>query len=138
MKASTHAGEEEQVLEAFNKVKSKFAQCLLILVPRHPGRFEDVARLLDKSNLSYIRRSHGTVCTADTDILLGDTMGELNLFYAVADLAFVGGSLVNIGGHNLLEPVALSVPTITGPYFSNFKDNRQVAIRTGCFSCAKC
>lgn len=120
--ASTHAGEEEQVLQAFNNVKKQQSDLLLILVPRHPDRFNTVAKLLEKNNLNYVRRSSGDAISQNVAVLLGDTMGELNIFYSVADIAFVGGSLMPIGGHNLLEPAAFGVPIITGPYYSNFKE----------------
>ena len=120
--ASTHAGEEEQIIAAFKYIKHKFPDCLLILVPRHPDRFNSVAKLLDENQLSYRRRTQNATVDLDTQVLLGDTMGELNIFYAAADLAFVGGSLIPIGGHNLLEPVALGVTTITGPFISNFQE----------------
>jgi 3-deoxy-D-manno-octulosonic-acid transferase len=120
--ASTHPGEEEIILEAFKIVRSRIPHCLLILVPRHPDRFDEIAKLLDKNMFNYRRRTQNAVIETGVEILLGDTMGELALFYAAADLAFVAGSLVPIGGHNLLEPVALGVPTMTGPYTSNFKE----------------
>ena len=120
--ASTHAGEEEQIILAYKQVKTKFANCLLILIPRHPERFNEVAKLLEKNQLTYIKRSSGLSCSLDTAVLLGDTMGEMNIFYAAADVAFVGGSLVNLGGHNVLEPAALGVPIITGIHMSNFQE----------------
>lgn len=120
--ASTHAGEEEQILTAFATIHAKWPDCLLILVPRHPNRFDDVANLIEKHGFSYVRRSTDHLCTPDTAVLLGDTMGELNIFYAAADLAFVGGSLVPIGGHNLLEPAAAGIAMMTGPHMNNFKE----------------
>ena len=129
--ASTHAGEEEQSLAAFKTIKTRIPQCLLILVPRHPDRFNEVMKLLDKHGMSYICRSKGTECTPDTEVLMGDTMGEMNIFYAAADLAFVGGSLIDMGGHNLLEPAALGVPSLTGPYFSNFKEITEKLLQAG-------
>lgn len=129
--ASTHAGEEEQIIAAFKIVKTHIPQCLLILVPRHPDRFNEVMKLLDKHEISYVCRSKGDVCAPDTEVLMGDTMGEMNIFYAAADLAFVGGSLVDMGGHNLLEPAALGVPSLTGPYFSNFKEITEKLLQAG-------
>jgi 3-deoxy-D-manno-octulosonic-acid transferase len=130
--ASTHAGEEEIVLQAQRLLQAKIPAALLILVPRHPERFAGIAALLDKQGLDYVRRSTGQVCSADTEVLLGDTMGELMKFYAASDIAFVGGSLVNgIGGHNLLEPAALRLPMITGPYNYNAADIAQSLIEVG-------
>lgn len=129
--ASTHANEEEQILAAFKVVRAKYPHSLLILVPRHPDRFDLVADLIQQQQLSFIRRSSGMICDEDTQVLLGDTMGELYIFYAAADIAFVGGSLVPIGGHNLLEPAALGVPSITGPHVSNFKEIAMLLQKAG-------
>ncbi|NOX27141.1 MAG: 3-deoxy-D-manno-octulosonic acid transferase [Gammaproteobacteria bacterium] len=119
--ASTHEGEDEQVLEAFNLVRKIVPQTLLVLVPRHPERFDRVEALCQDRDLNLVRRSSGAVCDDDTHVFFGDTMGELNMFYAAADVAFVGGSLVPIGGHNLLEPAAVGLPVIIGPYTHNFE-----------------
>lgn len=118
--ASTHVGEEELILNAFKKAKQDVHDLLLLLVPRHPDRFDKVAALCEKEKLSVVRRSHKQICQEKTDVFLGDTMGEMLLFYAASDLAFVGGSLVPVGGHNVLEPAALSKAIITGPYMHNF------------------
>jgi 3-deoxy-D-manno-octulosonic-acid transferase len=121
--ASTHTNEEEIVLEAHKLVRQKFPDALLMLVPRHPERFDGVATLLDKQQVSFVRRSNGRVCDIETTVLLGDTMGELLVFYAAADVAFVAGSLLpDVGGHNLLEPAALGLPMITGPHNYNSQD----------------
>lgn len=120
--ASTHPGEEEQVLNAFKQVHSRVPNCLLILIPRHPDRFNAVADLLTAQQINFVRRTENKPCNDDVEVLLGDTMGEMGMYYAMADLAFVGGSLVPIGGHNLLEPAALGVPSLTGPHFFNFKE----------------
>lgn len=114
--ASTHAGEEEQILAAFKKVQTQFTDLLLILVPRHPERFKPVAELIKQQGYSVSLRSSGRPATAETQIFLVDTMGELALFYGASDIAFVGGSLVSIGGHNALEPAAIGIPVIVGPY----------------------
>lgn len=129
--ASTHSGEEEIILKIFAQLKDKFPQCLLILVPRHPDRFNQVAVLIEKYKLPYVRRSLNTACSSETSVLLGDTMGELNIFYAAADLAFVGGSLVNVGGHNLLEPATFALPIATGAYLSNFQDIADLLAQAG-------
>lgn len=113
--ASTHQGEEDIVLDAFAKLRARYPDCLLVLVPRHPQRFQRVADLLHARGLAMARYSRADPVEAVTQVLLGDTLGDLLLFYAAADLAFVGGSLVpRVGGHNLLEPAALRLPIIVG------------------------
>lgn len=120
--ASTHDKEEEQVLDAHRIVLEQMPDAVLILVPRHPERFPAVAALLKKYQFRYARRTFGEVCAAETQVFLGDTMGELPMFYAASDVAFVGGTLVPIGGHNLLEPGALGIPVITGPHLFNTQE----------------
>jgi 3-deoxy-D-manno-octulosonic-acid transferase len=120
--ASTHAGEEEAALEAHAALRTRFPAALLLLVPRHPQRFEAVAELLAGRRLACVRRSRADVPSADTPVYLVDTVGELPLFYAVADIAFVGGTLARVGGHNLLEPAALGLPLVTGPHNFNAPD----------------
>ena len=117
--ASTHEGEEEQILSVFQRLLVDYADLLLILVPRHPERFKRVAQLCRAAHPT-VCRSEGGACEAETAIYVGDTMGELPLLYASADVAFVGGSLVEIGGHNMLEPAALGVPSVFGQYVFNF------------------
>ncbi|NNM58470.1 MAG: 3-deoxy-D-manno-octulosonic acid transferase [Legionellales bacterium] len=118
--ASTHENEEEEILKAFQKIQQRVPDVLLILVPRHPERFDKVAKLCVKLGYQISRRSLQEPCTASTTIYLGDTMGELLLLYSASDVAFIGGSLVPIGGHNMLEPAVLGVPSITGPHYFNF------------------
>jgi 3-deoxy-D-manno-octulosonic-acid transferase len=120
--ASTHDKEEELVLYAHQKVLARFPHALLVLIPRHPERFAAVRALLHRRGHNFIARTDGLPCTSDTEVFLGDTMGEVPLFYAAANVAFVGGTLVPVGGHNLLEPAALSRPVITGPYLFNTRD----------------
>jgi 3-deoxy-D-manno-octulosonic-acid transferase len=120
--ASTHASEEEIVLAAHRQVLDVFPNALLLMVPRHPERFQTVTSLTVKQGFSAVRRSTGDDCTMDTEVFIGDSMGELPVFYAAADIAFVGGSLVQVGGHNLLEPAALGKPVLTGPYTYNAED----------------
>jgi 3-deoxy-D-manno-octulosonic-acid transferase len=127
---STHAGEEEIVL-AVHAVLSVSPRPLLVLVPRHPGRFDDVAALLERRGIAHVRRSSGASCTAQTEVLLVDTLGELMQFYAAGDLAFVGGSLVPIGGHNLLEPAALGLAALTGPHNFNAQEIADMLIEAG-------
>lgn len=118
--ASTHEGEETFVLTVFRRLCIEFSGALLILVPRHPNRFLKVARLCENAGFSIVKRSLQQWPTQKTDILLGDTIGELRLLYSASDVAFVGGSLVPIGGHNLIEPAAIRLPIITGNYLQNF------------------
>lgn len=120
--ASTHDGEEEIVLNAHRKLEARMPDALLILVPRHPQRFADVKGLLESERIAYVARSEAQPVRNDTRVLLVDTLGELLMFYAAADVAFVGGSLVPIGGHNLLEPAALSRPIVIGPHNFNAPD----------------
>jgi 3-deoxy-D-manno-octulosonic-acid transferase len=114
--ASTHEGEEEQVLTAFERVRAEVSDSLLVLVPRHPERAGAVAALCKKRGYSVVTRTRSPESCADAQVFVGDTMGELPLFYAASDVAFVGGSLVREGGHNMLEPAALGVPVIFGPH----------------------
>jgi len=123
---STHPGEDEQLLEAHARLREHLPGALLVLVPRHPRRFEAVAELCARAGLSVARRSRDEWPDDNTAVYLGDTMGELLALYGAADLAFVGGSLVPIGGHNLLEPAALGVPVLTGPELANFLDVAEV------------
>lgn len=120
--ASTHEGEEEQVLAAHATLLEDHPDLLLVLVPRHPQRFDAVAELVRRSGFRMVRRTSGVPAEAETAVFLGDTMGELTRLYAASDAAFVGGSLVPVGGHNLLEPAALDVPIITGPHVFNAQD----------------
>lgn len=118
--ASTHEGEEEWVLDAHEQVLRALPGALLVLVPRHPERFDRVAQLVQRRRLAIRRRTERTPPSPATAVFLGDTMGELPIFLAAADAAFVGGSLVPVGGHNVLEPAALGVPVAFGPHMFNF------------------
>ena len=120
--ASTHDREEEQVLEAHRLVCKQFPKALLVLVPRHSELFASGRNLLHKQGLNFVSRTDDVPCTPETEVYLGDTMGDVPLFYAAANVAFVGGSLVPIGGHNLLEPAALGRPVITGPHLFHTQD----------------
>mgnify|MGYP003624224345 FL=1 len=120
--ASTHAGEDEQVLRAHQVLLQTLPDALLILVPRHPERFDSVARQVSDAGLLQLRRSQGGSPAPTDQVLLGDTMGELVMLYACADVAFVGGSLVPNGGHNYLEPAALGLPVLSGPHRFNFTE----------------
>ncbi len=118
--ASTHEGEENIILNAFKTIQEHYPKALLILVPRHPERFNKVAELCVKSGFSIARRSQKQLPDDKTAIYLGDTMGELMLLYASSQIAFVGGSLVPVGGHNLIEPASLSLPILSGSQLQNF------------------
>lgn len=114
---STHRGEDEIILSAHQKLLQDFPNALLILVPRHPERFEEVAQLT--SNFTTKRRSQNQTISKDTQIYLADSMGELLAWYALADVVFVGGSLIDVGGHNPIEPASLGKPIIMGSYVKN-------------------
>ena len=119
---STHEGEESIILEAHRKLLTRFPNLLLILVPRHPERFVTAREMTQKAGLSFTLRSSGEIPSGSTQVVIGDTMGELMLLYGIADLAFVGGSLVDRGGHNPLEAAAHAIPVLMGPHTLNFKD----------------
>ncbi len=119
--ASTHKHEEAIFLSLYQDIKQRIPELLLVIVPRHPERFSEVKTLTEQQGLTLVTRTSGASCRQASDVYLLDTMGELKMFYAAADIAFVGGSMVNTGGHNILEPVAIGVPTLFGPYMSNFK-----------------
>ena len=120
--ASTHAGEEDLVLDAFARLLHSLPDALLMLAPRHPERFDAVADLCRRRGLRLSRRSRSQACKRETQVYLGDSMGELLLLYAASDLAFIGGSLVEQGGHNPLEAAALGLPVVFGPHMFNFQD----------------
>lgn len=126
--ASTHPGEDEIILNAHHEILKKIPQALLILVPRHPERFESVASLCKEKNFSISRRSLNEPCNENIKIFLGDSMGEMMLMYSVCDVAFVGGSFAQVGGHNMLEPAALEKPVLTGPILFNFAEISQMMI----------
>jgi 3-deoxy-D-manno-octulosonic-acid transferase len=118
---SSHRGEEEVLLNAFRTLKQRFPDFRLVLAPRHPQRFAEVERLLKASGLEFEKKSEiNGRATASQDVLFLDTLGDLEEFYAVSDVAFVGGSLVDAGGHNLLEPARVRRPILFGPYMGNF------------------
>jgi 3-deoxy-D-manno-octulosonic-acid transferase len=129
--ASTHENEEELVLDAFDVVRKAQPTALLILVPRHPERFKAVGQLLAERKFKYVTRTSGHTCSDDTSVWLIDTLGELQAIYGVADVAFVGGSLVPVGGHNLLEPAALGVAVVTGQHLYNTEDIADMLVREG-------
>jgi 3-deoxy-D-manno-octulosonic-acid transferase len=120
---SCHRGEEKILLAAFASARSRFPKLSMVLAPRHPERFAEVEKLLKDSPFGFQRKSEmNSGQFFDNDILLLDTVGELREFFAAADIAFVGGSLVDIGGHNVLEPARYHKPILFGPYMSNFEN----------------
>ena len=130
--ASTHPGEERRVLAAFGKLKASFPDLLLVVVPRHPERFTRVARLCRRTGHRVVRRTeHAGELARDVDIVVGDTMGELQKLYAASDVAFVGGSLVEVGGHNILEACAVGVPVIFGPHMFQAEEVGAMAVERG-------
>jgi 3-deoxy-D-manno-octulosonic-acid transferase len=130
--ASTHGAEEKQILDAFAALRATLPNLLLVLVPRHPERFGYVARLCRRRRYRVaLRRCTRGALPPGTDILVGDTMGELQRLYAAADVAFVGGSLVPRGGQNLLEACAVRVPAVFGPYMFHFEEISAMALERG-------
>ena len=128
---STHEGEEEAALAAHATVCVRHPDALLVLVPRHPQRFDAVRATLQRRDARFAQRSLGTFPGADSGVYLLDTVGELQAFYAAADVAFVGGTLVPVGGHNLLEPAVLALPVLAGPYTHNAPDIARLLADSG-------
>jgi len=126
--ASTREGEEALILDALAQAGSDF---LTVIVPRHPQRFGDVAQLIGARGFALQRRSADESIRSDTRIVLGDSMGELFAYYAAADLAFIGGSLLQLGGQNLIEACAVGTPVLIGPHTYNFLDATAQAIAAG-------
>lgn len=127
--ASTHEGEEEQLAFVQNALKTKNA--LMILAPRHPKRGDEIEKLLKPAGLSVARRSRGEDIAPDTAVYLADTIGEMGLFYRLAQIAFVGGSLVAFGGQNIIEPARLGKAVVCGKYMMNFKEIVAKAVAAG-------
>jgi 3-deoxy-D-manno-octulosonic-acid transferase len=126
--ASTHNGEDEHILEVHQRLLRKHPELLLIIVPRHPERFNDVAKLCHDRGFSTEKRSEMVSALTDkTSIVVGDTMGEMMTYLAASDVCFMGGSLLGkkVGGHNLLEPAAIGIPSLIGPSYFNFKEITQ-------------
>ena len=126
--ASTREGEEVLLLDAWRQIN--VPEALLVLVPRHPQRFDEVAAMLQKAGLSSVRRSAG-LPAAGTQVWLGDSMGEMAAYYALADLAFIGGSLLPLGGQNLIEAAACACPVLVGPHTFNFLQATEDALKAG-------
>ena len=134
--ASTRDGEEELLLQAFTALQ--LPRALLIVTPRHPQRFDLVAAMLSANHLQFVKRSsldldhESDILPPETQVLLGDSMGEMYMYYAACDVAFVGGSLVQLGGHNLIEAFAMGKPVLTGPHTFNFSEITDQAIAAHC------
>ncbi len=118
--ASTHDGEELLLLDVYANLKEKIPGLVLAIAPRHPERFASVETLAKNAGFNVVTRTSQQLCDNKADVFLIDTLGELKLFYAAVDIAFVGGSLVPVGGHNVLEPAAIGVPTLFGFSMQNF------------------
>ena len=131
--ASSHRGEDEQILRVHKVLLQRFPDLLLILVPRHPERFHEVFNVATKNGFNVVRRSAGTQVSSDVSVYLADTMGEMFTILSMSDICFMGGSLLGnkVGGHNLVEPAAMGVPTIIGPSYFNFKEITQGLIEEG-------
>ena len=125
--ASTREGEEKKIIQSYVNLKDKF-DALLIIVPRHPQRFDEVFNLIVDSGLKVKRRSDGLGCDESIQVLLGDSMGELLSYYSVCDIAFIGGSLIDTGGQNMLEAAATSKPILFGPSVFNFEQIAQLLL----------
>ncbi|PAU71715.1 lipid IV(A) 3-deoxy-D-manno-octulosonic acid transferase [Vreelandella alkaliphila] len=131
---STRDGEEALLLEAHRQLLKRFPTALLVLVPRHPQRFDEVAKLCSQGGWALSRRSQQQAVTPQTQVYLGDTLGELATLYAAGHVAYVGGSLVPLGGHNVLEPAALGKPVLCGPSLDNFSDVAEPLLAAGALS----
>jgi 3-deoxy-D-manno-octulosonic-acid transferase len=125
--ASTREGEEKKIIKSYVNTKDKF-DALMIIIPRHPQRFDEVYNLIVDSGLDVKRRSDGLRCDENTQVLLGDSMGELLSYYSVCDIAFIGGSLIDTGGQNMLEAAATSKPILFGPSVFNFEQIAQLLL----------
>jgi 3-deoxy-D-manno-octulosonic-acid transferase len=128
---STHEPEEQVLIEAFKQLTADFPDLLLVIVPRHPQRFDKVARICEKNGLAYLKTSGNKPCQANTQLVLIDEMGLLKPAYALAKIAFVGGSIADKGGHNALEPAAFSVPIMMGPHTYNNPAICQILLDAG-------
>lgn len=127
---STHRGEEAQILDIYKDLQGRYGSMKLILAPRHLERIREVREILAEEGLQYVRRSEVSDIIGSS-ILLLDTLGELASFYKYGNIVFIGGSLVPVGGHNLLEPAILGKPVLFGPYMENFRDIAQILVDSG-------
>jgi 3-deoxy-D-manno-octulosonic-acid transferase len=129
--ASTRDGEEALILDAWRAAAARVGDTLLVIVPRHPERFGSVANLAEQQGFRVQRRSDDAAVSHDTQVWIGDSMGELFGYYAAADVAFVGGSLLPLGGQNLIEPASVGVPVLFGSSMFNFADASAKALEAG-------
>ncbi len=129
--ASTHPGEDEVILPLIKRLHQIHPEFLAIIVPRHPERFEVVAEMAERHGVETIRLSKKHRCTKDTQLVLGDTMGDMLPLYGLVDVAFIGGSLIKHGGHNFLEAAAWEVPVLSGPSIYNFQSVANAMIKAG-------
>jgi 3-deoxy-D-manno-octulosonic-acid transferase len=127
--ASTREGEEELLLDALRHANVE--RLLTVIVPRHPQRFDEVAALIDRHGLRLQRRSANEPVAPDTQVVLGDSMGEMFAYYAACDIAFIGGSLLALGGQNLIEACAVAKPVLIGPHTFNFAQATELAVASG-------
>lgn len=133
---STHRGEENLILQAFSEAKKEYPDEVLMIAPRHPERAGEIEKFCKDLSLSYIRKSRN-VFEAGWEVLIIDTLGELAVLYSLCDLAFIGGSLVEWGGQNFLEPAFYSKPIFFGPYMNNFRDIAEIFVRSKAASIVK-
>ena len=127
--ASTHKDEEIIFFEIYKDLKKRIPELLLAIAPRHPERFHEGKKLCEKEGWSFVMRASDDLCCQSTDVYIVDSIGELKMFYVAADVAFVGGSMVPVGGHNILEAAAVGTPVIFGPFMANFKDIAEGVLR---------
>jgi 3-deoxy-D-manno-octulosonic-acid transferase len=127
--ASTREGEEELLLNVLQSID--IPGLLTVIVPRHPQRFEEVADLMARRDIEFVRRSEGRDVTEDVQLVIGDSMGEMFAYYAACDIAFIGGSLLPFGGQNLMEACAVGKPVLIGPHTYNFSDASESAVECG-------
>ena len=137
MAASTHEGEEEQLLTGLTRLKAAIPNVILLIAPRHPERFKTVHALAQQHGFSTQIRSLPDAIDAYTDVVILDSLGELLGFFQVSDYAFVGGSLVPVGGHNVLEPIAMQVPVFCGPFMMNSKAICKALCDAGAMQCVE-
>lgn len=127
--ASTREGEEALLLDAIQRITTK--DILTVIVPRHPQRFDEVAKLIEQRDIKMQRRSANIAIATDTQIVLGDSMGEMFAYYAACDIAFIGGSLLPFGAQNLIEACAVGKPVLIGPHTYNFAQATELAVANG-------
>jgi 3-deoxy-D-manno-octulosonic-acid transferase len=127
---STHPEEEKIILSAFKRLREEHKELVLLLAPRHLSRLGEIEELLSGCNLSYIKKSSIRE-DKEAEIILLDTMGELEKLYSIGELAFVGGSLIPVGGHNILEPASYGIPVLFGPHIENFKPASELLLKSG-------